>query len=170
MQERLAMTVAQEHMVDELETRAQELERNQKTFDAFLEALDKRQWKEPRGAEGYSARQTLAHLSGANKSMVRMGQNWIAGKENRLRPDFDLNFYNARQQAKRDQMPDAALVAEWHKTHQDLIEFMEAVRAEDLDKRGDHPAATDTTLRNLFLIITTHEADHIRELMNAFSG
>jgi hypothetical protein len=156
-------------MLDELEPRVQELERNQGTLDSFLATLDTAKWNQTFGSEGYNVRQTLAHLSGANKSMVRMGQNWIAGRDNRLRSDFDLNFFNARQQAKRAELPDAELVAEWRGTHQDFIDFMKTVRAEDLEKRGDHPLASDTTLRNLFLIITTHEANHIRELMDAFS-
>ncbi len=156
-------------MLAELEPRKQELERNQRTLDTFLATLEAAEWNQTFGSEGYNVRQTLAHLSGGNKSMVRMGQNWIAGKENRLRPDFDLNFFNARQQSKRAQLSDAELVAEWRGSHQGLIDFMETVRAEDLEKRGDHPLASDTTLRNLFLIITTHERDHIRELMDAFS-
>ncbi|HZQ08361.1 MAG TPA: DinB family protein [Anaerolineae bacterium] len=157
-------------MLAELESRVRELERNRQTFTAFLETLHDEQWNEPIGEEQYTARQTLAHLAGAAKSMTRMGQNWVAGNENYLRPDFDLNYFNARQQQKRAQLSTAELLEEWHAAHHDLIAFMETVREEDLDKRGEHPTVKHTTLRNLFVVITTHEADHIRLVMEAFAG
>lgn len=157
-------------MLAELEPRVRELERNRQTFTAFLETLDDEQWNEPIGEEQYTARQTLAHLAGAAKSMTRMGQNWIAGNQNYLRPDFDLNYYNARQQQKRAQLSNAELLEEWQAAHRDLIAFMETVREEDLDKRGEHPTAKNIPLRNLFLVITTHEADHIRLVMDTLSG
>ena len=157
-------------MLDELEPRMRELERNRKTFVTFLESLEEARWSIPVGTEGYSAWQTLAHMAGAAKSMTRMAQNWIAQKENRLRPDFDLDFFNARQQEKRARMSKKELLEEWQTAHQGLIDFMETVRAEDLDQRGEQPTAQDTTLRDLFLIITTHEADHIRLVVAALTA
>jgi hypothetical protein len=156
-------------MLDELRVRARELERNRAIFTAFLEELDETAWTAPVGTENYSPRQTVAHLAGACKSMTRMGYNWIAAKDTIIRPDFDLNFFNARQQEKRAQMPNAALVEEWIAAQKDLIALMETVRPEDLVKRGDHPLEKNAPLRRLFEIVTTHEADHIHRVMDAFS-
>jgi hypothetical protein len=156
-------------MLDELALRTRELERNRQVFRAFLAELDETAWNTPVGTENYSPRQTVAHLAGACKSMTRMGQNWIAVKDTQLRTDFDLNFFNARQQEKRAQMSNAALVEEWINAQKDLIALMETVRPEDLDKRGDHPLERNTTVRRLFEIATTHEADHIRQVMDALT-
>ncbi|MBI4674218.1 MAG: DinB family protein [Chloroflexi bacterium] len=156
-------------MLDELRLRVQELNQNRATFDAFLAQLDDARWNQPVGAEKYTARQTMAHLAGAVKTMTRMGQNWVAGKDNTLRPDFDLNFFNARQQEKRAQMSNVELVQEWHDGQQGVIAFMETLGAADLEKCGEHPTAKQIAVRDLFLIITTHEADHIRQVMDAFA-
>lgn len=157
-------------MLDELKPRADELGRNRDTFTAFLAELDDAQWNQPVGEEKYTARQTVAHLAGAVKSMTRMGQNWVASKNNSLPPGFDLNVFNARQQEKRAQMSNAELVREWQDGQDGAIAFMESLSAEDLDKRGDHPRAKNMALRELFLVITTHEADHIRQVMDGLTG
>jgi hypothetical protein len=156
-------------MLDELAPRANELRAHYETFSAFLTELDDAQWNQPVGEEKYTARQTVAHLAGAAKSMTRMGQNWAAGKDNTLRPDFDLNFFNARQQEKRAHMSNAELLQEWREAQDGVIAFMETLTPEDLTKHGEHPTAKHISLLQLFTVITTHEADHMRQVMDAFN-
>jgi hypothetical protein len=155
-------------MLSELEPRVQELNTNQETFTTFLRGLNETQLNQPGASEEYSAKQTVAHLIGADTSMLRMAKNWIAQQDNRLRPDFDLNFFNQRQQEKRAAQSLDELLNDWDSAHRALIALLETVTAEDLEKRGDHPRATDTTLRNLFLIITTHEQEHIQQTFDGF--
>jgi len=154
-------------MLSELEPRAEELREHQQTFTAFLRGLNETQLNERVVEQEYSPRQTVAHLVGAETSMVRMAKNWIAQQDNRIRPDFDLNYFNQRQQEKRAQQSLDELLEDWQNAQQRLIELMETLTAEDLVKRGDHPSAPDTTLGNLFLIITNHETNHIRQVMNS---
>lgn len=156
-------------MLDELQPRVAELNAHYETVNAFLTKLNDAQWTEPVGAEKYTARQTVAHLAGAAKSMTAMGKHWVAGKDNTLRPDFDLNFFNARQQEKRAQMTNAELLAEWRDAQRGIVAFMEPLTADDLEKRGDHPSAKNISLRELFQIITAHEADHMAQVMNALT-
>lgn len=154
-------------MLAELEPRAAELRANQETFTAFLRGLEDGQLNHQAAHEEYSPRQALAHLVGADASMLRMAKNWIAEQDNRLRPDFDRDFFNQRQIEKRAGQSLDELLKDWGIAQLGLIELMETVTADDLEKRGDHPSAKDTTLRNLFFIITTHQADHIRSVMQA---
>ncbi len=156
-------------MLTELEPRAAELNANRETFTEFLRGLNDSQLNQSNASEDYSPRQVLAHFVGADTSMLRMAKNWIAEQDNRLRPDFDRDFFNRRQQEKRAGQSLDELLAEWEQSHRDLIALMETVTAKDLEKRGDHPQAKDTTLRHLFLIITTHEADHIRQVQAALA-
>lgn len=155
-------------MLDELMPRVAELHANRARFSAFVAQLDGAQWNRAVGEEQYSARQTAAHLAGAVTSMTRMAQNWVSGGENKVRPDFDLNLFNARQQEKRAQRSNAELVREWADAQRDLIAFMETLGAADLEKRGEHPTAREIAVRDLFLLITTHEANHIQQVMDAF--
>lgn len=153
-------------MLKELEPRAGELRDNQEKFTAFLLTLDEAQLNQCGAEQEYSPRQVLAHLVGADMSMLRMAKNWIAEQDNRLRPDFDRDFFNRRQQEKRAGQALQELLDDWRRAQSELIDLMGTVTADDLEKRGDHPSAHDTTLRNLFWIIATHEADHIRRVMN----
>lgn len=157
-------------MLKELELRAEELNAHFETFSAFLSNLESADWDRAVGAEKYTARQTAAHFAGAAKSMTAMGKNWVAGKDTALRPDFDLSFFNARQQEKRSQMTNAELLAEWQDAQRGVVAFMDTLTAEHLELRGEHPSAGNVSLRELFQVITTHEADHMAQVMNAFKG
>lgn len=157
-------------MQAELEMRAEELNAHYEMFSAFLSKLDDADQNRAVGAERYTARQTAAHLAGAAKSMAGMGKNWVAGKDTTLRPDFDLSFFNARQQEKRAQLANAELLAEWREAQLGLIAFMETLTSEQLELRGEHPSAGNVSLRELLQVITTHEADHMAQVMNAFKG
>ena len=156
-------------MLDELQPRVAELNAHYETFSAFLSKLDDAQWNQAVGAEKYTARQTVAHFAGAAKSMTVMGKNWVAGKDSTLRPDFDLAFFNARQQEKRAQMTNAELLAEWRDAQNGVIAFMETLTTENLELRGDHPSGGNVSLRELLQVITAHEADHMAQVMNAFT-
>ena len=76
----------------------------------------------------------------------------------------------ARQQEKRAQLTNAELLAEWHESQYGVVAFMETLTAEDLSKRGDHPSAKNISLLELFSVITTHEAEHMAQVMGAFAS
>lgn len=153
-------------MLAELEPRVQELNAHREAFTTFLRGLDDTELVTKDDNSSWSPRNTVAHLIGAELSMVRMAKNWIAGVETKANPDFDLNFFNRRQQEKRAGQSLDELLDDWGKAQNAIIELMETVTPEDLGKRGDHPRAANTTLANLFVIITTHEAEHLGEVMN----
>ncbi len=154
-------------MLAELEPRAQELRANHESFIRFLRGLTEAQLNQVGASEEYSPKQVVAHFVGAETSMLRMAQNWIAERDNRQNPDFDLNFFNRRQQEKRAGQSLDELLSDWQTAQRRFIELMDKLTPEDLDKRGDHPRAANTTLRNLFLIVTTHEREHIDQVMQA---
>lgn len=154
-------------MLAELEPRVRELNANREAFTAYLRGLDETQLVTKQHDSSWSPRNTVAHLIGAELSMLRMAKNWIAGVETKARPDFDLNFFNQRQQEKRAGQSLDELLHDWARVQTELIELMGTVTPEDLEKRGDHPREANTTLQNLFVIMTTHEAEHIHEVMGA---
>jgi len=154
-------------MLAELEPRVQEMNEHFETFKSYLRGLDEEQLLAKDDNSSWSPRNTVAHLVGAELSMLRMAKNWIAGVETKANPDFDLNFFNRRQQEKRAGQSLDELLEDWGKAQKALIALMETITPEDLVKRGDHPRAADTTLENLFVIISTHEAEHLSEVMDA---
>jgi len=154
-------------MLPELQPHADKLLHNRARLDGILAALSDSEWNAPRGAEHYTARETVAHLSGGGKSMLLMAQNWVKGETTTLRPDFDLDRFNARQQEKRLSASNADLVSEWHGAQDAVIAYMETIGTNELDKRGQHPVEGDITVRQIFGVIAEHEAQHIRQLAGA---
>ncbi len=95
--------------------------------------------------------------------MTRLVQLMAAGQEPRLKADYNNDYYNARQQEKRAGLSVEQLLAEIDEAHREVIAFMETVRPEDVDKRGDHPVLGDATVLQVLEILASHEKDHIQE-------
>jgi hypothetical protein len=127
----------------------------------IVQGLSPEQLEKHDPAGGWSPRGVVAHLAGATKSMTLSGRRWVKGDSPKLPADFDLDYFNKRQYEKRADMSLDALLEEWHGSHRDLKAFLESLTVGDLDKRGDHPAQTEMTVRELMRVITFHEAMHI---------
>ncbi len=116
--------------------------------------------RSPREGE-YSGRQVLAHLAGAERGMTRLMQQMAAGRNPRLKADYDNDYYNARQQEKRAGMSIAALRAELEQSRRELLAFMESLRPADLAQRGEHPLLGDASLLEVLQTLQSHERSHI---------
>ncbi len=151
-------------MLPELEPLAADLSRNLEYLDRIIARLsDEEMSRSPREGE-YSGRQILAHLAGADRGMTNLMRRMAAGEQPRLKADYNNDYYNARQQEKRANMTVPELRAELDDAHKELLAFMETLRPEDLDKRGDHPLFQDATVRKVLEILAQHERDHTKEL------
>jgi uncharacterized damage-inducible protein DinB len=151
-------------MLLELEPLAQELEENRRLMDQILGHLRAEEMdRSPREGE-YSPRQVLAHLAGAERGMTRLIQLMAAGEKPQLKPDYNNDYYNARQQEKRAKMGAAALRAELEETRRALLAVMESLKAEDLGKLGEHPTIGEASVLEVLKTLQTHERDHIVEM------
>lgn len=153
-------------MLDELRAQADELVRHRETFGAYLARLDETALTAKRADDEYSPRQSLAHLVGASLSMMQIGKRMAAGEEPRLRADFDLNFWNQRQQEKRASRDLQELLKDWRAAHAELFAFLETLTESDLVKRGEHPVVGNTDLRGLVHVIVDHEVEHMERVMH----
>jgi len=52
----------------------------------------------------WSVKDAIAHLVGAKRGMTRMAQRFAAGEDPQLPEDYNNDYYNARQVAKRKAM------------------------------------------------------------------
>jgi uncharacterized damage-inducible protein DinB len=156
-------------MLPELEPIADDLRRNREALWTTVDALSDAEMKLEPGAGQYAGRQVLAHLAGAERGMTRLMEQMAAGAQPKLRPDYNNDYFNARQQEKRAQMSVAELRAELEGTRRDLLAFMERLRPEDLSKGGEHPIDGVSTVLGVLQILRTHERDHVVEF-GAFAG
>jgi hypothetical protein len=151
-------------MLAEINSLAEELSDNRRLMAQVLDRLrEEEKDRQPREGE-YSPRQVLAHLAGAERGMTRLMQLMAAGEKPRLKPDYDNDYYNLRQQEKRAKMSVADLAKELEVARRDLLAFMETLKPEDLEKVGGHPTASETNVLGVLKILQTHERDHIEEM------
>lgn len=154
-------------MLEELAGRVRELDVSERMLTRLVEPLDDEQLNRHDPIGGYSPRNTVAHLAGATRSMTVMAKKWVKGEKTEIRPDFDLNFFNQRQQEKRAGKTLQELLTELREANKDFAEFLETLTLEDLDKRGDHPSQTFMTVRELVRVVSYHEAMHTILVLNA---
>ena len=88
-------------MLKELESISNKLNEAVFILVQTLGRLTEEQADEVKITSEWSARDEIAHLAGANRGMYAIAQKMAAGQDPQLRPDYDNDFYNARQVAKR---------------------------------------------------------------------
>jgi len=112
----------------------------------------------------WSVKDALAHLVGAKRGMTRMAQRFAAGEDPQLPEDYNNDYYNARQVAKRKAMSFAEVRAELDAAHQELLAFLERVTPQQLELRGEHPIAGEIPLKDLLVVIYNHETQHCKQI------
>lgn len=112
----------------------------------------------------WSVKDAIAHLIGAKRGMTRMAQRFVAGENPQLPEDYNNDYYNARQVAKRKALSFAELRAELDAAHQELLAFLESVTPQQLELRGEHPIAGEIPLKDLLVVIYSHETSHCKEI------
>ncbi len=130
-------------------------------LDEYVTPLSDEELNRAPAVGEYSGREVIAHLAGANRGMTRLMQQMAAGQSPKLKSDYNNDYYNARQQEKRAGMSVPGLLAELDETHRDLLAFMETLRTEDLEQRGQHPIVGDATVLQVLETLSGHERSHI---------
>ena len=144
----------------------------QKTEDFFSHLPDK-VWELQVYADGEhgQVRQVLSHLAQAEGSILRLLKS-IMGGSGGTPEDFDLDAYNERK-VKEIEMQDAAgLVRAFREARRQTVEWVSALRAEDLQRTGRHPFLGLASLEEIIKLMYRHTQLHqrdIRKLMRAGS-
>lgn len=151
-------------MVPDIEPIAGELQENRRLLRRILARLREEELEKQPSERDYSPRQVLAHLAGAERGMTRLMKLMAAGEKPRLKPDYDNDYYNLRQQEKRAKMNAAEILAELEGARSELIDFIENMKEEDLAKSGEHPTLGDTDLLGVLNRLKDHEREHVEEM------
>jgi hypothetical protein len=126
------------------------------------------QWARGTANEGWSAKDTLAHLSSIEarlRSMLQLvldGGTWPADAP-------DLDTYNNRCVAERRAWPAAQVVAELRASGAETRRFLEGLQPDDLDRPWTHPVRGEVTLASLVEIIPRHLREHGEQIRAAGS-
>ncbi len=151
-------------MLKELEMMASKLNEERAQLMKLLESISEDDATKTLVTEQWSIKDELAHLAGAERGMLGIGKRAAGGEHPHLPEGYNNDEYNARQVAKRRQLPIAELRAELQTTRQELLDFMNALTLEQLNLIGEHPLEGEVAVKDLCVIIYNHETAHYREI------
>jgi hypothetical protein len=116
--------------------------------------------------DGWSARDTLAHLASIEARVRLMVQTVLDGgvwSGDRV----DLDAYNARCVSERRSWTPEAVIAELQQTGRESATLFGRLTPEDLDREWQHPILGPMTIEQTAGIIARHLRSHAEELRAA---
>ena len=96
-----------------------------------------------------------------------MAQGMAQGQDPQLPEGYDNDVFNARQVAKRKEQSVPQVLDELKTIHRDLSAFLDGVTPEQLTRMGEHPLEGEISLKDLLVVIYSHEVNHCNEISNA---
>ncbi len=134
----------------------------------FFAALKPEQWDALVYTEGsqWTVRSVLAHFVTAERGFLKIFADVLAGGPG-ASDDFDINRYNASQQAKTATLTPAELMEGFRLTRAEMAAFAAGLSETDLQKQGRHPALGISTLGEMLKLVYLHNSMHFRDLKKA---
>jgi hypothetical protein len=130
---------------------------------SFVQGLDEASltWHPPGG--GWSIRDNLAHLADAEHAHRRFVQAILDGRSVHLE-GFNLDRWNQEHVARHaGQSIDEILDALRAEREETLILIVD-ISPDAWDRRGDHPALGEVSVRQVIKTIGVHERMHLKEM------
>jgi uncharacterized protein (TIGR03083 family) len=145
------------------------LESSRRFLCKIIEAVHDEEWSRVAHSDsvGWTVRDVLAHVTGAEPSLVALISRAQADGSYVPRPDFDLDFFNRRQVEKRAGKSPADLLAEVESNRAATLKVLADLPESALDLPVRHPTYGDMTVEDIFRIIGFHERLHADEIRAA---
>ena len=145
------------------------LESSRQFLLSMVQAVPDEDWSRVAHSDsvGWTARDVLAHIVGAEPSMTAIIGRTQAEGRYAPRPDFDLAFWNRRQVEKRAEKSLAELLAELESNRAATLKLLADLPEAALDLPVQHPAYGDMIVEDVFRIIGFHERLHADEIRAA---
>lgn len=154
-------------MLKNLELIASKLGEARSVLLRALDSLTEEQATRVMVTPDWSVKDEVAHLAGANRGMFGIAQRMARGEDPQVSPEYNNDIYNARQVAKRKEKSLADVRAELDATHAELMAFLQNLTQEQLDLSGQHPLYGELKLKELLVVIYSHETTHTKEISAA---
>ena len=151
-------------MLKELEPMANKLNEARTMLKKTLDAVSEEQMVALQVNANWSVKDQVAHLAAANRGMFGIAQRMAKGETPQLPEGYDNDVFNARQVVKRKDKTLAEICAEIDATHSELVAFLDGLTPEQLHLMGEHPLFGQVVLRDLLVIIYTHQINHCNEI------
>ncbi len=151
-------------MLKELEAIADKLNEERGILNRTLDSLTGEQAANIKVTPEWSVKDAVAHLVGAERGMTRIARGMAAGQDPQLPQGYNNDEYNARQVSKRQGQNLAQVRQELGASRAELMTFLQSITPEQLALCGEHPLYGETSLKDLLVILYSHETTHTNEI------
>ncbi len=155
-------------MLKELEPIADKLIESHRLLSRTLDAITDEKATQIMVTPEWSVKDVVAHLAGAEREMSVVAKRMAQRQDPQLPPNFSNDANNARMVAKRKDQPLSQVRAELDTVHRELLSFLESITPDQLSLMGQHPLAGETTLKDLLVIIYSHQMSHGNEISSRY--
>lgn len=156
-------------MGDVRESLRDELAAAHQALRALLDTVRGDAWSLPTPNEGWTVKDTLAHLCTGETGNALIGRRIIDGEAKPVE-GFDLNRWNQRQVEKRRDKTAEELWQELDTARAETLAFLDGLRLDQLQLRGHRTTGDETTLEGVFRQIARHERGHTDDIRAALAG
>ena len=132
---------------------------------AFFASLTPDQWRAEIYTEGeiWTVRNLLAHYVTAERGFLKIFASLSQGGPG-VADDFEIDRYNASQQAKTRDLTPAELLEQFRAVRAQMIALVASFSEADLLKQGRHPFLGQTTLTEMIKMVYRHNQIHFRDV------
>ncbi len=113
--------------------------------------------------ESWTILEVMKHLNSAENGMIRLMQMIKEGGGG-VPEDFDLDRYNKRQVEKQAELSFEETLLGLEKNRSMLLQFMDALEADDFQKKGRHGSLKVMTIEEIINRIADHENHHLTKI------
>lgn len=152
-------------MLRDLEPLISQYARSRDVLFKSIEGLAPEQTDECFPGRDWSIKDTLIHIAANEKLMVKLLRDIVDGTNNALPSDFDNQKYNEETVAAGRSKSMEQIHTALDESYRQLIMVLETVTPELLHRRGSHPAAGDTDVKEFFLAMYAHHEMHCRDVV-----
>jgi uncharacterized damage-inducible protein DinB len=132
---------------------------------AFFTSLTTDQWRAEIYTEGetWTVRNLLAHYVTAERGFLKIFAS-LREDGPGVADDFDIDRYNASQQAKTRELTPTELLEQFRAVRAQMVALVASFSAADLQKQGRHPFLGQTTLAEMIKMVYRHNQIHFRDV------
>jgi uncharacterized damage-inducible protein DinB len=133
---------------------------------SFFNSLTDDDWNTEIYTEGttWTIRNVLSHFVTAERAfLLSLFPNVVAGGTGATE-EFSIDRFNARQQEKTLELTPNELLAQYKDIRSRMVEWVNQLQEEDLEKSGRHPFIGWTNLGEMIKMVYVHNLIHYRDV------
>lgn len=152
-------------MLKELEPLVSQFSRTRENLYNAVQGLALPQLDECLPGRTWSIKDTFVHIATNEMLMTRLLEGIATGTTTTLPPDFDNQRFNDEQVALARDKSVQELRKELDESFKQLIGVLGAITPDQLERRGTHPAAGETNVKEFLVAMYAHEEVHGRDVI-----